>query len=218
MNRTKKILLMVLAIAMVGALSVGGTMAYLTKQSEGLTNTFAAMGGGKLLETFSLLEAPVACDARGEYSFDTSPEAAPVSSISYKVAPGVYLPKDPYIEIGGKTEVPCYLFMEACDSITGVCGMSWEVADGWVKLDGVTGGQGGDVYLYSGEETADGIFDDSGESDDYVIHIIKNNEIVVEDADEMEPFEDVSLSFYAYIAQASAGDTPADVFNTCFGN
>lgn len=91
----KKKLLIALAIVLVIAMSVTGTLAYLTANTGAVTNTFTV---GKVFDeedsdthkNFELLEHGIT-GKPGEYTLT----AEEVSGNEYTVMPGVNIPKDP---------------------------------------------------------------------------------------------------------------------------
>lgn len=145
MSNSKKIALAVLSTALICAIAVAGTLAYLKNDTPDVTNTFTPAGGGVLVKdgAFVLEEHKVgsfpdeiaAGGSIGAYHYvnaddeivedlgeDKVPLAGPgaevVNENTYQnVMPGMTLPKDPYIKItaGGKTEVPAYLYISVKD-------------------------------------------------------------------------------------------------------
>lgn len=245
-GKVKRILAAVLCIALGAALAATGTWAYLTNKTvKPLTNTFVAMGGGKIIEDeddFRVAEHEITYDPDGTPKLtDTEKTPEPDGSIQqqYKVEPGIDLPKDPFIRVNGKTETPAMLYVEVVpngfDYVSGSRykiskvddgannEMSFELNSDWALVTGVTGNNGGEVYRYVGAKSnPTGIItlDSAGKDNDF--YLLKDNKIVVEN-DVTENGEDMilpqncNIKFYAYLAQANAGDTPAAVFSNCFG-
>lgn len=218
----KKLLLAALALVLVIAMTVAGTLAFLKEESESVTNTFIAAGGGKLIDDpedpdptpddpyddngFYLLEHGIEADDLGVYTQTDDI----VDGNEYKVLPGVDLPKDPYLNIIGKTEVAAYLYVEVVDGLGEDSPLSYELAGCWADT-GLTGDNGGKIYVYSGADGAILV------TDDVTVSILKDNKIVVADDAELDADAELALDFYGYLAQASAGDGAAAAFTACFG-
>lgn len=207
----KKTLLTILAVVLVCCIAVTGTLAVLfAKTSEPVVNTFTAAGGGELYTgEFTLKEHLVEKNNDGSYKLTDATTNANTTGNKYDVLPATPLPKDPYITITDKTNAPAYLYVEVVGSLT--AGMSYDMADCWTRLDNVTGKNGGAVYVYDKGTPIDD--ESTGLSK---ISIIKNDVINVTDNPGLAKDQTVSLSFYAYLAQASVG-TPAEAYTACFG-
>lgn len=216
MNK-KKILLGVLAMALVCTLSVAGTLAYLTtRTTQDVTNTFMAAGGGKLVDgTFKVEEHKAVKQADGRYLLKDGVQLGETESVTentYEVLPGVDLPKDPYITITDKTTAEAYLYVEVKDETGEV--LEWEIDDtNWQELTSVTGKNGGQIYVYASNGTATIL---NGEPEDYTVNILKDKQVTVSNVDGELNMGNASLSFYGYMAQASAGEGAAAAFNACF--
>jgi len=197
--KIKKMLLLVVAMVLVCAISVTGTLAYLTAQTSAVTNTFVSASG--LVETLTLDESKaVLDDATGRYNLVT---ANRVQGNSYTVLPDTVLDKDPTIHITGRTNTPAFLYVEIVDNTGG--DIEWEEADCWDELAGANGQNGGVVYKYTGT-IADGN-----------IGILKDDKVTVAKAPNLGS-SGKTLEFYAYMAQASidSGSDPATIYNACF--
>lgn len=121
-----------------------------------------------------------------------------VVSNKYTLIPGLDIPKDPHIVITGKTEIEAYLFVEVVDKTNEA--ITWEIADGWTLLDGVTGKKdNGTVYVYN--TVLDENFTGSP------VYILKGDQITVsqelltEDAAAAD-----TLTFYASMGETAASD------------
>ncbi len=194
----KKKLLIALAIVLVIAMSVTGTLAYLTANTGAVTNTFIV---GKVFDeedsdthkNFELLEHGIT-GKPGEYTLT----AEEVSENEYTVMPGVNIPKDPFVRVNSPVGVDVYLFVEVVDGTGEQLTVTVDSAK-WTKLAGVTGTHGGDVYtLASGRLTAGSTLD--------ATHILADDEIVVANETIVDPGQ---VTFYGYLIQA-AGFTSAE--------
>lgn len=107
--KTKKILALALAAVLLVAVSVAGTVAYLTAVSPEVTNTFT--------------ESNISVDLK---------ETVPAGQTA-QVIPGVDIPKDPKVTV--TSNIDCYVFVRITEDLT--ASLTWEIADGWNELDGV---------------------------------------------------------------------------------
>lgn len=194
----KKKLLIALAIVLVVAMSVTGTLAYLTANTGAVTNTFTV---GKVFDeedsdtrkNFELLEHEIT-GKPGEYTLT----AEEVSGNEYTVMPGVNIPKDPFVRVNNPVGVDVYLFVEVVDGTGEQLTVTVDSVK-WTKLAGVTGTHGGGVYtLASGRLAAGSTLD--------ATYILANNEIAVANATIVNPGQ---VTFYGYLIQA-AGFTSAE--------
>lgn len=211
----KKTLTIAIALVLVVALAVGATYAYLTATTGKVTNTFSA---GKTIEepdkNFLLKEHPVSYnDANGTYTVNKT--ADPVDKNDYdKLAPKMTAEKDPFISFNGKQiETPSYLFVEVVDGTDQA--ISWNVTDSWVKLEDVTGKNGGAVYVYSTDKTSGAVL--QGAQAD--IYILNGNKIeAASNFDTLANAEGahLTLEFYGYLCQKTGFTNATDAFNACF--
>lgn len=229
--KTKRFLLAVLAVALICALSVAGTMALLKQQAnEGaaVTNTFQAYTGGgtgkPLASTFELKEYEVEKNTDGSYKFkevaveggaENQKEKVKVTDNSYKVMPGMTLPKDAFVTIASKTDAPAYLFLEVKDELDAK--ITWTLESDWKAVMEndvqMTGNNGGNLYYYKD------ILAGSSADKDYPI--IANDVVSIANDAELGT-GDMKLTFYAYLAQATVNtasgnsNDPATVYTACF--
>ena len=153
----KKTLTMILSLALVAALSIAGTLAYLTSTTQKVSNTFTVGDG----VTITLDEAPV--DASGKET-----DGARVTANNYPLTPGGSYDKDPTVHVNGDS---CYLFVTVKNSLAGYEGDNTIAAqmttNGWVNL-GKTA-DGADVYAL-GSGTVDSFtFVEKSNGDDQVL-------------------------------------------------
>lgn len=205
----KKTLLTILAVMLVCCIAVTGTLAVLfAKTSEPVVNTFTATS--QLVNgDFTLKEHIAEQQKNGSYTLTKETTNNTVTGNHYDVLPRTDLPKDPYITITEKTNAPAYLYVEVVGELPN--GMHYDMADCWTKLNGVTGNNGGVIYVYNNgtpiDENSTGLEN---------IAIIAGNTIKVDDVPGLAEGQEVSLSFYAYLGQASVG-TAAEAYTACFG-
>ena len=209
--KLRKALFVVLAVVLICAISITGTLAYLQASTQtAVVNTFVAAGGGSLFNTDETTGQPkggvvlneskaVLNTTTGIYTLDTT---AKVYENSYTVLPGTVVPKDPAITVTEKNSVPAYLFVEVVDSTNGAIG--WVIDDAWTATN-VTGPHGGKVYHLAAPIT-----------DDVAQPVLKNNQVTVMDGE--LNLTGATITFYGYLAQSvvNGSDAPADVFTACF--
>lgn len=204
----KKTLLTILAVMLVCCIAVTGTLAFLTSESAAVTNTFIG-GDPNLAQEFDLYEHKAIPQDNGSYALDSTTE---VTSNSYTVIPSTDLPKDPTISITNKSSVPAYLYVEVVDGLGTNSGLSYAVdSTYWTKLDNVDGAKGGTVYYYSVVEN--GIVNNTNAPS--TVPVLEDNKVSVGDTVSIGD-GGIKLEFYGYLAQASAGDSPAAAYTACF--
>ena len=99
--KARKILVSVAALALVAAISIGGTLAYLTSQTKTVKNTFT-VGNVKI----TLDEAVV--DGNGKKTNDRTDATLDNQGNSYKLIPGSSYDKDPTVHVARGSE-DCYV-------------------------------------------------------------------------------------------------------------
>lgn len=108
----KKTLALLLSLVLVFGVIAGGTLAWLTAQSDTVTNTFTTS--------------------------DIKVELKETTGASYKMIPGYTISKDPKATVLTGSE-ECYLFVKLEKSTNFDSFMTYEMADGWTALTGVDG-------------------------------------------------------------------------------
>lgn len=244
MKKAKKILALLLCAVLLVCATVAGTLAYLEAKTSTVTNTFVAAGGdGPFIDPdttteddkdvmFAIKEYEVTQSSTGKYTLDSAKEVAGLEYNS--VMPGTTIPKQAFVKLsrtatettitdGETTSVkeiapaPAYLYLEVIDELPDA--YSWAIEDSnWELLPGVTGVAGGKVYLYIGSLADENhVVTSIAAYNANMIDIIKNDQVTVA-ADATLDADPVTLSFNAFLAQASTGETddPAAVFNACF--
>ena len=130
--KIKRILLSVLALALVAALSVGATLAFMSAEDTRVINNFS----------FGSISVQIAEEVPTDLPDDVEAVAAG-KGVSYtKVTPGVQLPKQPAVSVG--TDVKAYVFINVsgfnanlkCDGINST----------WTAVDGTTDTYGNGTY------------------------------------------------------------------------
>lgn len=118
--KARKILTMVGALALTAALAIGGTLAYLTAQTDTVTNTFTV---GNITMTLDETNAE-------------NPAGDRVIANTYKIIPGTKLAKDPTAHIAAGSE-KCWVYVQVVDTMnTAVEGSAtYNMANGWILVD-----------------------------------------------------------------------------------
>ena len=173
----KKLTVSLAVLALVACMAAGATLAWLTAKTSSVTNTF----------TYG----------------DINIELKETTGESYKMVPGNTIAKDPKVTVKANSEA-CWLFVKVEKSTNFDEFMTYGIADGWTKLDGVDG-----VYY---REVA-------SPTDDTVFDVLKNNLVTVKEDVTKEDFAGLTsetmptLTFTAYACQKDNVDSAADAWN-----
>lgn len=108
----KKTMAMLISLVFILVCAVGGTLAWLTAQTDTVNNTFIGS--------------------------DIGVELAESTGTSYQMVPGHTISKDPKVTIKAGSE-DCYLFVKVEKSSNFDSFMTYEMDDIWTKLEGVDG-------------------------------------------------------------------------------
>lgn len=191
-TKTKALVLALCAVLLVVS-TVFVTMAFLTSQTDVVTNTFTV---GKV--TITLDEADV--DLMGVKDGD-----ARVKANEYKLIPGHTYIKDPTIHVAGDSE-NCWLFVKVENGLKDIIDtktIEEQMKDkGWAPV-----AEGSNIYAYSTKQVAGSnvvVFDNftiSGTAD------VSNYATVKDDAGNITGGKTIKVT--AYAIQADGFDTPA---------
>ena len=113
----RKPIALLLALAMVMGVAIGGTIAWLTDDTDPVVNTFTTSDIEITLEETGM------DDARKN---------------SYQMIPGHVIEKDPKVTVDATSE-DCYLYVKLEKSANFDTYMTYQMADGWTPLEGVAG-------------------------------------------------------------------------------
>lgn len=209
--KIKRTLLTLMAMVLVCAISITGTLAYLTKTTGTVTNTFTTAGLISPTGTFTLDESKY--DPKtGELTTEKTTEN------DYNVIPGATLPKDPTIHITGKTDTDAYLYVKvvlpAANTVT------FEMASGWTNITDEVINAGGvesaaELWVYNTT------IDETTVGEGLDIPVFKNDQVFV-DAD-ISDEADTSIAITAYMCQADIANVEsgygdkANAYLTAFG-
>lgn len=240
MNK-KKVLLTVLALILVCALSVTGTLAYLKVSTDTpVINTFVAAGGGRIItedeDAFKLVEK--------EAEYITAEEATDAKPMGYHLkdgtettennyimaTPNMTIPKDPKLTVNLEAGIEAYIFVKVIDATQGniihtVDTTKWES----VTVTGITSPDALYVYKTSTSNIVTGV---SGSDLEDVAILAGNNVTVLNAGENGAAFTDTvpddaskpetlgvqlgQLKFEAYVCQAAGFADAAAAFNACF--
>lgn len=133
-SNSKKIIVTLLAVVLLIAGTIGGTLAWLSATSGTVTNTFTVGDVNIELKEHDL-------NANG--TLDTATEVTEENT--YKIVPGDTQPKDPFVRVKANSE-DSWIFVqvkEVNNAVTGTANatkyVTWEIADGWTLLSTANG-------------------------------------------------------------------------------
>lgn len=202
MKTKRKALLLSLCAVLLVAVSVMGTIAYLTS-TDNVTNTFTV---GSVAITLD------------ETDVDNSTVGAERDKAnSYKLIPGHTYTKDPIIHVGANSE-DCYLFVKVVNEIAAIeeddtAARKTKIASqmrakGWVAVDGQTG-----VYVYT---DANGNKAVSAGSDITVFESFKISGSVNNNTLAKYSGKTVTVTAYAVQKDGFESNTAAEIWSTAF--
>lgn len=108
----KRTIALMLALVLVIGCAIGGTIAWLTDETQVVKNTFTTS--------------------------DVDIELAETTGNTYKMVPGSEIVKDPEVTVLADSEA-CYLFVKVEKSSNFDSYMEYAMAEGWIALEGVAG-------------------------------------------------------------------------------
>ena len=129
----KKTLALVLALTLLVAGVVGGTLAWLTDQTAEVKNTFTV----------------------GDISIGLTETTA-----DYKMVPGNTIAKDPTVTVKANSEA-CWLFVKVTESTDLKDFITYAIAEGWTALPGVDGVYSREVPASAADQTFSVLADDA---------------------------------------------------------
>lgn len=122
---SSKAFVVMLALVLALGCAVGGTIAWLTKTTDPVTNTFTY--GNIDIELY---------EHKYDAATNTLDETQKVDKVEdYKIVPGKNLPKDPTVKVVGGSET-CYLFVKVEATGDFATGVTYDIrTEGWTKGD-----------------------------------------------------------------------------------
>lgn len=129
MNRTRKILVLVLAVALISVISVSATLAWLSDSTPAITNTFTV--------------GDIKIELKETWNADKDPQIDGLDAWEGKIVPGGEATKDPKVTVKAGSE-DCWLFVKITETNNTIAGTSskyaaWTIADGWTAVTGAAG-------------------------------------------------------------------------------
>lgn len=177
MSKTKKTLTLVLSFVLVIALTIAGTVAYLTSTTSTVKNTFTV---GKV--NIKLDEVKV-----DEYGVEDTTATGRVTENEYKLLPGHEYTKDPTVHFLKDSE-KSYLFVKVVDGLAAIEAdttvAAQITANGWTALDSVA-----NVYYK--------VVDAATADTDYVVF----ESFKLKDDAAVEDYADATIEITAYAIQ-----------------
>lgn len=203
-NKKRAILYAALALLLVAAISAGFGISAKYRKDVNISGTLKVSSG--IAKKISIQEYKAEGNADG-YTLENNK----VNENSFIIMPGTSLPRDPFVEITGKTDTPAYIYVEVKNTLPEA--VSFELASDWTKLEGVIGSNGGQVYVLGTAPSTSSV----GEGGNATIHILNNNSITVGSG--FEAAEEVyNLNFYLYVIKAEGEQTAAQAFSAEVSN
>lgn len=197
----KKKLTTVLAIVLVVALSVAGTYAYLTAQTDTVTNTFTAAG---LASNFSLDESKANQQPDGSYTLDVKTR---VQENAYSVVPKVNLAKDPTVHVTLEKNVGAYVFLAVDDNLGD--GLTATIdSTQWTALNKTYTANGAEWTIYYKQLAGS---ENPAQVD---INVLADQQIVVGDT---VAADCGNIVFNAYLTQSAGFTSALDAWNNSWG-
>ncbi len=199
MKKTKfrKLLPILLAVLVVIGIGAGAAGYARARYRTQIMKTGETTWKTQLASGFTLVMNDTTMEADGAYTAGT----AEVTEGSNYLIPGTVVPRIPVLHITGKSDVPCYLYVEVlADNEEGLA--SCELTDDWTLLEGVRGMDGGDVYIYRNGEVLT-----SEIGSEFSVAVLKDGVR----ADRRPAGQEAELSFCGYLLQVTEG-TAAEIF------
>lgn len=178
-KNVKKVILTVLSVALIVALSVTATLAWLQDTTEPVVNTFT--------------EGKVDIDL-----YETK-DGEKVMANSYKMVPGDVLAKDPAVEVLAVSEA-CWLFVKV-EEINDVDSfLDYDIAEGWTLVPGET-----NVYYRAVADTDDvqKFYVLAGDNNNPNGIVTVNSDVEMSDMNGLTEANRPQLKFTAYAIQSA---------------
>lgn len=150
MKNMKKILTVACAMALSAAIAVGGTLAYLTKTTETVTNTFTVGKVNITLNEAKVNEDGKPVDASGNVVTDLA-TAHRVTENDYHLLPGHNYTKDPTVYVTKGSE-ECYVRMFVTITKSAAWDAIFSDHAGEFTLTDIVKGYDADAWLYQGND------------------------------------------------------------------
>ena len=192
-NPRTRITAIALAIMLIAGCVIGSTIAWLTDTTDPIENTFT-YGDIKI----TLTETNTGLDGDSDANTNT-----------YKSIPGATFDKDPIVTVEKGSE-SCWLFVKVEESTNLDDFMSYEIADGWALVPGVSIANGAVYYRTVDKSVV--------ENSDQVFSVLKNDKITVLDTVTKNMIDNLTeqtyptIKFTAYAVQKEGVATAEDAW------
>ena len=220
-QRSSRLLIAAVTVLLIASLIGGAVGKYITTVSVPGKVTFIA----SLAEEVLLQEHKAIRNPDGSYSLTDEIAAADLNGNSnvYELLPGLDIPKDPHIRVIGKTSIDAYLFVEVVEK--GDVALAEKVitytvdSNYWLKLNDVTGKNGGTVYVHAEDGTAKKLTDaiDSSYTVPILAPLVEKKPETIRVSQKLittpNTGDDI-LSFYATLGEVAMGPDPTEVYKT----
>ena len=184
-KNVKKVILTVLSVALIVALSVTATLAWLQDTTEPVVNTFT--------------------EGKVDIELYETKDGTKVMANSYKMVPGNVLSQDPTVEVLAGSEA-CWLFVKIEEINNIDTFLSYAIADGWTVLNGTVDNA---ENPSAGDETIV-VYRAVADTDaDQPFAVLKDNQVTVNTSVEMDDMNALTeatrpqLKFTAYAIQSA---------------
>ena len=188
-NWFKRPVLLVLAIAIAISAAVWVYAKYIYQETiHGSLTITASLG------EIDVWEHQAVRNPNGSYSLNEKP----VHNNSYYLIPGLDVPKDPFVQITKKTNVPVYVFMKVDTNLTDANHVTYGLLDCWKLVEGTS-----NIYVYCVDGVAHPV------SSNMDIPILQGDRVEV--SQNLQIDGQVYLNFTAAMSQVDAGLNAATV-------
>lgn len=154
----------------------------------------------KLADNLVLLEHEAVRQPNGEYTLDKDKT---VTENYYHLLPGLDIPKDPYVQVTGKTDIPAFLYVEVVKELTDEALMYTIDPKHWLLLEGFGGKNGGMVYVFTVDTHNPAEIGEEFNSNP--VNILTNDILVVRQNLKHSTAAD-KLKFYACMGETTSSD------------
>ena len=182
---SSKTFVVMLALVLALGCAVGGTIAWLTKTTDPVVNTF----------TYGNIDIELYEHTYNAATNELTTETTKTGVDNYKIVPGKNLPKDPTVKVVGGSEA-CYLFVKVEKTGDFANGVSYSVdttEGNWKELTSAASGNTKVYYREVGAVTADTTF-----------NVLAGNQVTVSNTltkDDIKNLTGPTLTFTAYAVQ-----------------
>lgn len=196
--RLRTVLLIGIA-ALLAAAVIGATVGAKYVKEIRIPCTLIIRAG--LADKVAVLEFEPERQKDGTYLLNDDSE---VSKSEFVLMPGVDAARHPFVRIEKKSDVPSYVYVEVVSMLDKK--VSFTLIGDWIKLEGVTGQNGGEVYAYKDTVASE-------REEDIELLLLKDDAVTVSHTYIAAGEAETNLSFYPYMAKAEEGKTAVECFD-----